>query len=245
MSLLSERDGALLRLTLNRPEKRNALNLDLCQKLVDAFEQAQSDPGIHAILLSGNGKSFCAGMDLSEITSGLAPIHDLLFTAGQRLTKPLIAAVHGAALAGGAGLVANAHVVIAADDAQFGLTEIRIGLWPFLIFRAVAQALGERRAVELSLTGRTFGAADALAWGLVHQVVPVADLAARARQLAGDVAAFSPAAIQAGLDYVRQSRHLSPEESGRLAARAREEIFRSPEFQEKVRALLTKRPDSR
>jgi enoyl-CoA hydratase/carnithine racemase len=139
-------EGHVLRLFLNRPDKRNALNAELCRALVDALEEADRDPGIGAILLSGRGKSFCAGMDLKEVVTDdpqeLAELHDRLFTVGSRLGKPLIAAVQGAALAGGTGLVANCHIVIAAEDATFGLTEIRLGLWPFLVFRVVAMALG-------------------------------------------------------------------------------------------------------
>ncbi len=163
-------DGRLLRLTLNRPQKRNALNLELCRALVEALEGADRDPKIGAILLSANGPSFCAGMDLHEIDhvddGALSLVHEQLFTIGARLSKPLVAAVHGAALAGGTGLVANCHIVVASEDATFGLTEIRLGLWPFLVFRAVAAAIGERRATELSLTGRIFGAGEAQEIGL-------------------------------------------------------------------------------
>src|SRR5580700_6007261 len=148
-----------MRVALNRPEKRNALDSATCRDLLDAFRKAESDPAIGAILLCGNGPAFCAGMDLKEALaadqSGLADLHERLFTTIQRARKPMIAAVHGAALAAGTGLAANAHMVIASPDAQFGLTEIRIGLWPVIVFRAVARAIGERRATELSLTGRT------------------------------------------------------------------------------------------
>jgi len=235
------RQGRLLEIALNRPEKRNALNLALCRELVSAIDAGGADPGIGAILLSGKGKSFCAGMDLNEITADLVDLHEQLFTTVFRLNKPLIAAVHGAALAGGTGLVANAHVAIASEDATFGLTEIRIGLWPFLIFRSVTLAIGERRAIELSLTGRIFGTTEAQAWGLVHQVMPAADLLERSREIASAIASASPAAIQSGLRYVREARTQSWAEAGRLAARARGEIFRSPEFQEKLRVFREKK----
>ena len=153
-----DRQARVLRLFLNRPDKRNALNVNLCRALIDAIQDADRDPGIGAILLAARGKSFCAGMDLAEIAPGnsadLALVHEQLFTIGFRLGKPLVAAVHGAALGGGMGLVANCHVVIAENEATFGLTEIRLGLWPFLVYRAVAVGLGERRTVELALTGR-------------------------------------------------------------------------------------------
>lgn len=238
-SLQVSRAGRVLRIALNRPEKRNALNVQLCRELVEALETADADASAGAILLSGNGKSFCAGMDLNEVLDpqlqqAIGEVQERLFTIGARLTKPLLAAVHGAALAGGAGLTANAHVVLAAEDATFGLTEIRIGLWPFLIFRSVARAVGERRAVEWGLTGRIFGAAEAAHAGLVQEVVPAGELEARAGALAAEMAARSAAAVALGLRYVRQARGLSGEESGTLAARLRDEVFGTEEFRRGV-----------
>ena len=125
-------------------------------------------------------------MDLGEIGPGipdtLGLLHEQLFTLGARLVKPLIAAVHGAALGGGTGLVANCHIVLADPDATFGLTEIRLGLWPFLVFYAVAAAIGERRTLELALTGRIFHAAEARELGLIHEIS--SDLDGRASELA-------------------------------------------------------------
>ncbi len=186
-SLQIDRQGRVLHLALNRPEKRNALNMELCSALGAALDAAESDSSVGAILLSGNGKSFCAGMDLREAQPSAGEInaaHERIFSAGMHLTKPLIAAVHGAALAGGTGLVANCHVAIAAEDATFGLTEIRIGLWPFVIFRAMEASLGQRRATELALSGRTFGALEAREYGLVHQVMSAGGLMARAGEVA-------------------------------------------------------------
>ena len=118
--------GRVLRVALNRPEKRNALNAAMCMELVRVIEHAERDPAVGAIVLAGNGKCFCAGMDLSEIGHGIPPdinlAHEQLFTLGARLAKPLIGAVHGAALGGGTGLVANCHIVVAARKATFGLT---------------------------------------------------------------------------------------------------------------------------
>ena len=117
------RDGRVLHLALNRPEKRNALNAVLCADLTAALVEAEHDPEIGAILLTGYGKGFSAGMDLDEALTAdagmLADVQERLFTAYTWLTKPLIAAVQGAALAGGTGLAANAHIVIAAEDATF------------------------------------------------------------------------------------------------------------------------------
>jgi len=245
-SLQISREGRVLHLALNRPERRNALNVDLCTALAAALEQAEADPRVGAVLLSGNGKSFCAGMDLHEVLSttggDVNEVHESIFTAGIRMTKPLIAAVHGAALAGGTGLAANCHIVVAADDASFGLTEIRIGLWPFVIFRTVVAALGERRATELALSGRIFPASEAREYGLVHHVVEPAALMERAREIAGAIAEASPTAIQAGLAFVRDARGKSWEEGGDLARRMRNEVFRSADFQEGIRAFQEKRP---
>jgi len=235
--------GRVLRLALNRPEKRNALSAAFCVELVQALELADRDPGVGAILLAANGKAFCAGMDLSEIALGnvekINRAHEEVFTIGSRLSKPLIAAVHGPALGGGTGLVANCHIVIAAEDATFGLTEIRLGLWPFLVFRAVSAAVGERRAVELSLTGRIFGPREAREIGFVSEIS--ADLDQRAAHVAESVASFSPTAIRAGIGFVSKIRGMDWESAGQVARRVRNEIFQSQDFQEGIRAFREKR----
>jgi enoyl-CoA hydratase/carnithine racemase len=232
-----------LRLTLDRPEKRNALHRDLCRAILEAAESAAHDPGVGAILLTGNGKSFCAGMDLDEASAGATPetniLHERLFTLGTRISKPLIAAVQGAALGGGTGVVANCHIVIAEPGATFGLTEIRLGLWPFLVYRAVGMALGERRTLELALTGRIFGAEEAHGIGLVHEIAP--DVGPRALEVAETVAGFSPTAIQNGLSFVQEVRGMNWEDSGRVARRVRDNVFSSPDFQEGLRAFREKR----
>jgi enoyl-CoA hydratase/carnithine racemase len=236
-------DGRVLRLALNRPDKRNALNLELCRALVEALEAADRNPAVGAILLTGNGKAFCAGMDLHEIadagTAAISQVHEELFTIGGRLGKPLIAAVHGAALAGGTGLAANCHIAIASQDATFGLTEIRLGLWPFLIFRALTAAVGERRTVELALTGRIIGAAEARELGLVHEVA--ADLEARAIEVARALAESSPGAIRSGLRCVQEVRGKDGQQAGEISQRVRREVFESADFHEGIRAFREKR----
>jgi enoyl-CoA hydratase/carnithine racemase len=242
--LHSVREGRLLRLTLNRPGRRNALDAALCHALVRALEDAAGDPAIGAILLTANGKAFCAGMDLAEIelVSDVAEInalHERLFTIGARLAKPLIAGVHGAALAGGTGLVANCHIVVTAPEASFGLTEIRLGLWPFLIYRVVAGALGERRTLELSLTGRIFLGAEARELGLAHEVAE--DAAGRALEIARAVAGFSPTALQSGMAFVQRQRGLGSLEGGAIAREVRNQVFAGEDFQEGIRAFREKR----
>jgi enoyl-CoA hydratase/carnithine racemase len=238
------REGRLLRLTLNRPDKRNALNIDLCRAIVEAIETASRDRGIGAILFTANGPAFCAGMDLAELAADadsrvMNALQEQIFTLGSRIEKPLIAAVDGPALGGGTGLVANFHIVVASEKATFGLTEIKLGLWPFLVFRGVSTAIGERRTIELALTGRVFPAAEARELGLIHEIA--SDPVARAQEIATAIAEASPTAIQSGLSFVHQSRGLASEKAGDLARIVREDVFGTEDFNEGIRAFLEKR----
>jgi len=238
-----ERYGRVLRLVLNRPEKRNALSGELCREVVDEVNRASRDPRVGALVLAANGPSFSAGMDLHELgqmdTESLTGIHEQLFTMGARLARPLVAAVDGPALGGGLGLVVNAHVVVASERARFGLTEIRLGLWPFLIYRAVAHALGERRAAELSLTGRIFEVHEAKAIALVQEIDE--DPNAKAMEIGEQLAASSPTAIRSGLSFIQEARGKDWEMVGLIAQRARHELFQSADFQEGIRAFREKR----
>ncbi len=200
-------------------------------------------PHIGAIVLTGNGPSFSAGMDLKEL--GNVPIetinnvHEQLFTLNMRLGTPLIAAVNGLAMGGGAGLVANCHIAVASEKAQFGLTEIKLGLWPFLVFRAMEVAVGERRAIELALTGRTFSAQEAHEMRLIHEIT--GDCNQRAMEIAEALSRSSPTAIHSGLDFVHEVRGKGWDSASMIARRIRDELFRSPDFQEGVRAFREKR----
>lgn len=241
--LNTELRGRVLWLALNRPDKRNALSSALCRDLVDSVHRANRDPQVGAIVLAGTGPAFSAGMDLSELAqldpTSLSNVHEQLFTMESRLGKPLIAAVNGPALGGGVGLVANCHIVVASQQAKFGLTEIRLGLWPFLVYRAVEIALGERRAVELALTGRIFDVEEAKSLSLVQEISPEPDT--RAMELAESLAASSPTAIRSGLSFVQEVRGKDVDSSALIARRVREELFHSPDFQEGVRAFREKR----
>jgi enoyl-CoA hydratase/carnithine racemase len=238
------RHGRVFQIALNRPEKRNALNLALCSELVEAFDEADADNWVGSILLTGNGGAFCAGMDLHEVleahASRLTEVHERLFTTIGRIRKPVIAAVHGPALAGGTGLAANAHIVVASPNAEFGLTEIRLGLWPILVFRVCQLAMGERRTAELSLTGRIFKAEEAMRYGLVTEIA--ADPQQRALEIARSVSEYSPVALFAGLDYIHQIRVLDWSHAGSLGHKMRDRLMESADFKEGVRAFLEKRP---
>ena len=230
--------GRVLHIALNRPEKRNALNHKLCTQLLKAFDDAEEDGGIGTIVLSGNGPAFCAGMDLNDDSSQLTDLHERLFTTINRIRKPVIAAVHGAALAGGTGLAANAHIVVAAADARFGLTEIRIGLWPVLVFRACSLAMGERRTTELSLTGRLFGAEEATQYGLVTEIAP--DPLQRAYETAASIAEYSPTALREGLAYVNQIRNQDWRDAGKSGQIVRDRLMAGSDFRKAVEAFFRK-----
>ena len=233
-------------ITLNRPEKRNALNLELCQELVHAFDEADQSGSVGAIVLNANGPAFCAGMDLKEAVeidqNQVARIHDRLFTIIHRLRTPILAAVHGPALAGGTGLVANAHIVMAKPDAAFGLTEVRIGFWPVMIYRAVEEAMGQRRTLELSLSGRIFSAKEALEYGLVTEISE--NPLQRAHEMGVQLAGYSPSAIGVGLDYIRQIHGHDWEEAGRIGRVIRNRLLENGDFEEGSRAFLEKRQPS-
>jgi enoyl-CoA hydratase/carnithine racemase len=237
------RAGRVLSLRLNRPDKRNALSAALCREIVAAVEDANSDRGVGAILLAANGSAFCAGMDISEVRPGNSDeinlAHEQLFTLGARIVKPLIGVIEGAALGGGAGLVANCHIAIASPQASFGLTELRLGLWPFLIFRAVTAAIGERRALEMALTARTFGPPEAKEAGLIHEVAE--DASGRGRAVAEAIAASSPTSVRSGMAFVQEVRGRTSQEAGEIGRRIRNEVFQSADFREGIAAFREKR----
>lgn len=239
--LLIERQNRVLSITLNRPDKRNAFNLSMCNELIAAIEDAQDNPSIGSILLGAAGRVFSAGMDLDEASAGdgdeITAAHEKLFSLGAKTRKPIVACITGPALGGGLGLVAQAQVAVAAQGSLFGLTEIRSGMWPFIVYRSIEAAIGQRRTLELSLTGRLFSAQEALSWGLIHHVAHAFEVDDRATAIATDLSKASPEAIRLGLQYVRKSRNQSWQAAGALAAELRRECATGADFQEGVAAF--------
>ena len=240
-----DRRGRVLEITLNRQDKRNALNQDMCEALVAHCEIAEADESVGAIYLRAVGQVFCSGMDLDEAMSSNAvevtAVHGRLFSLGSRLTKPIVCAVQGPALGGGLGLVANAHVAIASHGTSFGLTEIRIGMWPYAIYRSIEYALGPRRAMELTLSSKIFNTPEALAWGLVQEVVPPFELEERGEAIAYALASAPTGTIQRGMRFVHESRHLNDTDAMALALRERAVNFSSLDFEEGIKAFREKR----
>ena len=196
--------AGVARVTLNRPAVRNALNPAMLADLDAAFRRLEDDPGARAIILRGAGdRAFCAGADLKgvgdrgttlqarESFSGLARILEYM----SRMRTPIIAAVHGYALAGGCGLAAGCDVVVAADDAIFGLPEIRVGLLPLIVMAPILRAVGRKRAMLMILSGEPVAAREAYEMGLVSRLVRSADLDSAAGALATTLAGYSPTAL--------------------------------------------------
>jgi enoyl-CoA hydratase/carnithine racemase len=245
MSLIVDKKRRVLQITLNRPEKRNALTAEMCHGIVDAVAAAETDPDVGSILIAALGPVFCSGMDLDEAASpgavDLGSVHERLFSIGNESHKPIIVSVNGAALGGGLGLVAQGHVVLAEQSSVFCLPEIRIGLWPFFVYRALEASIGPRRTLALSLTARNFHAHEALAWGLVHKVCPDDEIFDRACNLARDIAKSCPSAVHAGMCYAHAAHGKTWHEAGLIAANLRDQLMKSEDFHEGVAAFKEKR----
>lgn len=217
-------DGRVAWMRLNRAEDRNRLDPSMVQALLGALETAASDPAVGVVLLLQQGGVFSAGIDYEALLAGDCPSdfpENLfrLFAVISDMPKPVLAAVHGACAGAGVGLLASCHCVLAAQGTKFAVTDIHTGAWPYPYYETLATALGERRARELALSGRTFSAAEALAWGLVHETPPAFELEDRAFQLACGLASLSPAAVAAGLEFAA-----SPQEAPQRFREALESI---------------------
>lgn len=245
MNVLVNKKQRILNIVLNRPEKRNALTLEMSATIVRAIHEAQEADDVGCILIGATGPVFCAGMDLDEASELRGPeleaAHEALFSAGTQSLKPIVVAANGTALGGGLGLVAQGHVVLVGSGAVFGLPEIRVGLWPFLVYRSVSAVLGERRTLELSLTGQHFSAEQAVEWGLAHRVCPFPEVLDRARSVARQLAKSSPFAIACGMRYVRDAVGKTWQEAGEIAASLRGELMESADFREGYLAFKEKR----
>lgn len=213
-TILVDDAGPIATITLNRPEKRNPIGPATCGELVAALTAIKANAANRVIVLTGAGSVFSAGGDLSAMQQPSGPVATLpeLLIAMHELGKPIIAMVNGPALAGGLGLMVACDLVIAADTAQFGTTEIALGLWPMMITAEITRSVGRKRTLEMMLTGRKLDAHEALACGLVTRVVPADQLAAETRALAESLAEKSPAAIALGLRafYRSQDMDLEP-----------------------------------
>ena len=242
-------------ITINRPERRNALRGTTIRELLEAFSAARSDPSVGAVVLTGAGdKAFSAGADLSGFASEATDIERHferaefvdLFLAVDRLGKPTIAAVNGAALAGGLGLALSCDLVIAAESATFGTPEIGVGLWPMMVMAIVGRNLPRKRAVQLYTTGERIDARTAYDWGMVNRVVPLDEVVPAARELARSLAAKSPLIMRLGLEALRRIDGMDHETALRHLQSQLTIVTLSEDSEEGVAAFLEKRePDFR
>jgi enoyl-CoA hydratase/carnithine racemase len=225
--VLLEVTGRVARLTINRPERRNALSTGVIAGLRQALATVKADDGLRVVVLTGAGdRAFCAGADLvrsSPVEGGggddpaavhaargeLARLMEDLWELG----KPSIARVRGYALAGGFGLALACDLLVAADDAVFGTPEIDIGIWPFMITVPILRAMTPKRALELMLTGRRVAAGEAERIGFVNRVVPVDELDAAVDELAGTLAAKPPGALRLGRESFYEAVDLGAREA--------------------------------
>jgi methylglutaconyl-CoA hydratase len=246
--LLSSNEGAVLTLTLNRPDKRNALNTELIDLLHQALERADLDSEVRAVVLKGAGKDFCAGADLDELLASaersLAENEAAALRLGtvfrriRELPKPVLAIVHGRALAGGAGLATACDLVIAAASAQLGYPEIQRGFAPAMVMALLRRLVGEKIALDLVLTGRVLSAEEARGAGLVTRVVADADLERESEGLAARLAGASATAlgITKRLFYELDTRTLA--DGIALGARVNAVARGTPDFRQAIAAFL-------
>lgn len=249
---LVEKRGHVLIVTMNRPEARNALSTEMMAIMRDAWDQVDSDPDIRVAILTGAGGAFCAGADLKGMTQqhpgdsfagggwDLSKIEALL--KGRRLTKPLIAAVEGAAIAGGTEILQGTDIRVAGESAKFGVSEARWGLFPLggSAVRLVRQ-VPYTVAADILLTGRHLSAAEAKDIGLIGHVVPDGQALDKALELADLIAANGPLAVQAILQTIRDSECIPEKEAFQIDAKLGMAVFQSADAKEGPRAFKEKR----
>ncbi|MEQ1907793.1 MAG: enoyl-CoA hydratase-related protein [Vicinamibacterales bacterium] len=249
--LTTQRTGSIERLTLNRPAVRNAFNEVMLAELTAWAKETAGDPSVRAVVLSGAGHVFCAGADAAWMAKTIeksqaenvadARLAAEMFRAINELPVPVIARVQGAAIGGGAGLAAVSDVVIADEHAMFGFTEVKLGIIPAVISPFVLAKIGRSAARELFLTGRRCTAQHALDVGLVHTVVPLADLDAAVDAVLREVLSAGPEAIAAAKRLIAQVPFLDAEDATAVTIEALAERRVSAEGQEGLRAFLQKR----
>ncbi len=243
--------AGIARVTLARPDVRNAFNAEVIAELSDAFSKLSSADDVRVVVLDGDGASFCGGADINWMRGALelgfdANVEDakkmsLMFRAIDRCAKPVIGRIHGAALGGGAGLVAVCDIAIASDDTLFGFTEVKLGIIPAVISPFVLAKIGGSHARALFLTGERFDAARALKIGLVHEVVSATALDAAVERVVKEILTAAPSAVEAAKALVHTVSATSYDESLELTARAIARQRTSPEGQEGLRAFLERR----
>jgi methylglutaconyl-CoA hydratase len=243
-------DGAIATITLNRPDKRNAISFQLVEELLAVLDEIEKSPA-NVLIITGSGKAFCAGMDLEELKSLLGKTHDEnvkdsarmahLFRRLYEFPKPTIAAVNGAAIAGGTGLATMCDFTLAVPEAKFGYTEVRIGFVPAIVSSLLVWQVGHKIARDLLLSARLFDAAEAHRLGLVNEVVAPEQLLGRAQELAQQILENSPSSVRATKKLINSfiANSLNQQIAEAIEDNAR--IRTTADFREGVSSFLEKR----
>lgn len=242
--------GGVLTATLNRPDKRNAIDTAMIDALLSALERADLDAGVRVIAVRGAGRDFCAGMDLNELLASAdhtleqnrtAALHFAeIFVRMRRLPKPVVAVVQGRALAGGCGLATACDVILAAESAQFGYPEVQRGFVPAIVMTLLRRAVGEKIAFDLAATGRVLNGTEAAAVGLVSRVYEDADFDEQAGEVLRILAEASASALAFTKQQFYQLDGLSFDDGLRLGADVNAVSRSTPDFRAALSAFLKK-----
>jgi enoyl-CoA hydratase/carnithine racemase len=243
------REGTVATITMNRPEKRNALSLAMMHELIAALRDLAAQPATRALILSGNGPAFSAGHDLRELVARdigtyrqLFDVCTQLMTTIQEIPQPVIARVHGIATAAGCQLVAMCDLVVASEQARFAVSGINVGLFCSTPGVALSRQIGRKPALEMLFTGEFIDARTALARGLVNRVVPAEALDDEVGRLVASIVAKSPAAVASGKRLFYEQAELGIEEAYEHAAEVQAGDMLKPDAAEGIDAFLQKRP---
>ncbi len=246
--LITERDGELAILTLNRPQQRNALSVELMDQVISALGALRDDADVRVVVLAGAGPAFCAGHDLGEMRGldldGYRSVFATctrMMVAIHELPQPVIARVHGIATAAGCQLVAACDLAVSSSTARFATPGVKIGLFCSTPMVEVSRAVGRKRALEMLLTGMPIDAATAADWGLVNRVVEPDALEASTRELARQIAAASTATIQVGKRAYYEQIDLDLEHAYELCQDVMSRNAIAEDAQEGIGAFLEKR----
>ena len=249
-TLILAYDGPLATITLNRPEKRNAISYELIDELLRALDHIQTSPA-QIVILTGNGKAFCSGMDLDNLRAitGRTDEENLadsakmarLFRGLYGFPKVTIAAVNGPAIAGGCGLATLCDFTLASTEAKFGYTEVRIGFVPAIVAMFLLRQLGEKHARDLLLTGRIIAADEAYRLGLINEVVPPEKLMPRARELAVSLLENSPVSLVSTKQLLSSYAAYDLDRQTQIAVEENAHIRTTDDFREGVSSFLEKR----
>ncbi|MBX3708135.1 MAG: enoyl-CoA hydratase/isomerase family protein [Gammaproteobacteria bacterium] len=242
-------EPGILQISLNRPEQLNALSHIVLERLFYVFQQAKQDSSIKAILLTGEGKGFCAGADIKQLVPltgqdgfAFAQFGQHVFRSLELIGKPSLAAIHGFAFGGGCELAMAATLRIATHNSVFGQPEIKLGVIPgFGGTQRLARLIGKGRALEMCLTGKRFKAEEALQWGLLNEITSPDHLLIRATEILRELAQLSPIALQSILTVIHQGYDLSLEEAFELEAAHFGLCCTTSDKREGVNAFLEKR----